>query len=361
MGGLENGVVNLINRLDWQRYDHVVCCITRSGRSAGRLRRDDVHIIELGKPQGNDWYLPLRLASLFRKLSPHIVHTRNWGTIDGIIGARIGRVPVVIHGEHGYSMAEVDGNNHKRTIVRWALSPFVDRFVTVSKSLQDWLQNTVGIDEHKITTICNGVDLARFDNVCSKQAVRAAYGFRQDEFLIGTVGRLDPIKNQACLLRVLRDLVPQYPYARLLIVGHGPCYEQLREQTQQLGLADRVVLMGERDDIPQLLQSLDVFVLPSLSEGIANTILEAMATGLPVIATRVGGNVELVLDRETGFLIPSRNDFALSEAIQVYLREPSLAYQHGTAGRQRVVQRFSLSKMVETYDSLYSGLDHQNV
>jgi glycosyltransferase involved in cell wall biosynthesis len=202
------------------------------------------------------------------------------------------------------------------------------------------------------------VDLAKFEGACGKRAVRAVYGFRQNEFLIGTVGRLDPIKNQVCLIRALHGLMPQYPHVKLLIVGNGPCYRQLEKLTEQLGLSQQVILLGEQDDVPQLLRSMDVFILPSIAEGISNTILEAMAIGLPVIATHVGGNVELVLNGETGFLVPSQNILALREAIQVYLREPTKARQHGNTGQQRVIQHFSLSKMVATYDSMYSALIH---
>jgi sugar transferase (PEP-CTERM/EpsH1 system associated) len=356
IGGLENGVVNLINCLDWQRYSHVVCCLTRAGRLVTRLKRQDVQIVELKKTEGHSWWLPIHLARLFKRIGSHIVHTRNWGTIDGIIGARLSRIPIVVHGEHGRTMVEVDGHNPKRTMVRRGLSPLVDRFITVSEELEQWLSNSVGVDRKKITRICNGVDLAEFLTGQRRDEARAKYHLGQDEFLIGTVGRLDPIKGHVSLMRAFAQLATKYPLAKLLVVGAGPCYQQLESLKKQLRLNDRIVLLGERDDVSTLLQSLDVYVLPSIFEGISNTILEAMASGLPVVATRVGGNGELIQDGVTGQLIPKQDVAALTEALALYLRQPSLALQHGAAGRRRVEEQFSLPTMVAAYDRLYSGL-----
>ncbi len=359
VGGLENGVVNLINHLDWDVYSHTVCCITRSGALVGRLRREDVSIIELEKAAGNDWWLPIRLARVLRALNPDIVHTRNWGTVDGILAGRLAGVPVVIHGEHGHTVLEVDGRNRKRRLGRRALSPFVDRFVTVSDSLRDWLHHAVGIAREKLTTIYNGVDLARFDRVDSPEAVRSKHGFTREDLLVGTVGRLDPIKDQESLIRAVGRLLGDHPHLKLVVIGDGPCYSTLQALIHQLDAADRVFLLGEREDVPEVLQALDVYVLPSISEGMSNTILEAMAVGLPVIATRVGGNPELVLDGSTGFLVPRQTPEALADALQTYMATPALRRQHGAAGRQRVQQAFSLQTMVRAYDATYTSLTRQ--
>lgn len=356
VGGLENGVVNLINHLDWEKYNHIICCVTKSGRLADRIKRKDVEIIEMGKTAGRDLSLPFRLAGLFRRVKPDLVHTRNWGTIDGIVGGWLSHVPFMVHGEHGRTMLEINGTNHRRKIIRQLLSPLVDYFITVSQELCGWLKNCIGIDEHKIITIYNGVDLNKFRAVPDKNIVRDQLGLQQGEFLIGTVGRLDPVKDHASLIHALANLIPKYPALKVLVVGNGPCDGQLRELTRMLGLSNHVIFLGERENVLPILQSIDIFVLPSISEGMSNTILEAMAVGLPVIATRVGGNPELVIDCGTGILIPSQDVSAMSGAIQFYLMQPSMIYQHGVAARRRVEQEFSLDKMVRAYDRFYTGL-----
>lgn len=355
-GGLENGVLNLINGLNWNRYQHVLCCITRSGRMAERLKRDDVEVIELNKKPGPDWFLPVRLARVFRKIKPHIVHTRNWGAIDGIVGARLSGSVYVVHSEHGVTMSEIDKSSRKRNTARRLLSTLVDRFITLSEDLQEWARRDLGIPSSKLQTICNGVDVAKFNADLSILDARHQCGFAGSEFIVGSVGRLDPIKNHAGLIRAYSQLAQSFPHARLLIVGSGPCGEELQHLVKALGLSDRVTLMGTRDDIPRLLRCMDVFALPSFSEGISNTVLEAMAAGLPVIATDVGGNGELVRNKETGMLIPNRNDQALKDAILLYLKNRDLILQHGNSGRDRVEKQYSLSKMLADYDELYTSL-----
>lgn len=356
VGGLENGVVNLINHLDWVKYHHTLCCLTHAGRLLKRVKRSDINVVEMGKKEGHDWSLLLRLARLLRKLRPHIVHTRNWGTMDAIPVARLSGVPVLVHGEHGRTMAEVNGENKRRTVIRKTLFPLVHRFVTVSKELNSWLQLSAGVAPRKIMTICNGVDLARFACPQSRLLARSKLGFSDEEFVIGTVGRLDRIKNHASLIQVFPDLIAEYPRLRLVIVGSGPCFSSLESLIKKLDLAGRVRLAGEKDDVLPLMQSFDVFVLPSLFEGISNTVLEAMACGLPVIATRVGGNVELVEEGVTGLLIPQQDEAALRSSLRTYLGQPSLARQHGSAGRRRVERSFSLERMVASYDEMYSDL-----
>jgi sugar transferase (PEP-CTERM/EpsH1 system associated) len=356
IGGLENGVANLINNLNADRYRHVIFCIKRAGRQMSRLTNADVTIVELAKRDGRDWRTCLRLAKEFKRLKPHVVHTRNWGAIEGIIGARLSGVRAVLHSEHGWTISEIEGRNYKRRIARRVLAPLVDQFVAVSENIKVWLTTALGIDEKKVTLIPNGVDLRKFSGVYRNSAQRATYGFTDDDFVIGSVGRLDPVKDHESLLRGFADLSVEFPNVKLLLVGQGSCYERLAYLGRVLGISDRLHLLGERDDIPELLECMDVFVLSSLSEGMSNTILEAMAIGVPVIATRAGGNVFLVQDGENGFLVSKQDPQGLCEAIRRYLKDPLMARRHGAAGRRRVEQEWSLAKMVLAYDRLYTTL-----
>jgi glycosyltransferase involved in cell wall biosynthesis len=213
----------------------------------------------------------------------------------------------------------------------------------------------VGRPAAKVTTIQNGVDLDRFSRA-SRSEARAALGVPDDTLVVGTVGRLDPVKDQSGLIRAFAGALPFHPGALLMIAGDGPCRAELAGVVRSLGLEQRVRLLGERKDVPNVLAGLDVFVLPSIAEGMSNTVLEAMASGLPVIATQVGGNPEMVEDGVSGLLVPARDPGALTAALRSYLSDPHLRSLHGKASRERVFRDFSLARMNGAYDHLYRHL-----
>ena len=310
-----------------------------------------VAVFPLGEAHRPDRWNAVRMARLFRKLRPDLVHTRNWTCIDAIVGARLAGVPVVIHGEHGREANDPEGRNPRRRQMRRILSPFVTEFVTVSRDLARWLVEQVRVPARKVRTIYNGVDTERFAPG-DRAAARQALGIPADWSVVGTVGRLDPVKDQAGLVRAFAR-TPKSGKSALVIAGHGPSRPELEAVVSELALGDRVRLLGEREDVPLLLRALDVFVLPSLGEGISNAILEAMATGLPVIATRVGGNVELVRDGVTGRLVEPRSPDALAAALGTYLGDLAMARGQGAAGRERAVAEFGLERMLAGYAALY--------
>lgn len=348
-GGLENIATRLVQHLD-ARYEQAVITPGPGGPIAQRLPAG-VTVVAMGEQHRPDRWTAFRMARLFRSLRPDIVHTRNWTCIDAILGARLARVPVVIHGEHGRDALDPEGQNRKRRRIRRMLAPFVTQFVTVSRDLARWLIEDVGVPARKVRTICNGVDTERFvsgDRDAARQTLRIPAG----STVVGTVGRLDPVKDQAGLIQAFAR-TPRDVSSLLVIAGDGPCRPQLHAVARAAGCQDRVRILGERGDIPMVLRALDVFVLPSLGEGISNAILEAMATSLPVIASRVGGNGELVQDGVSGRLVEARRPDILSEAIAGYLIDPRRAAAHGAAGRSRVEREFSLGRMLADYDGLY--------
>lgn len=348
VGGTENGVVNLITGLA-DRFRHTVVTLTPTATLAARLPAGtEVHT--LAKRPGVDLRTLGRLVVLLRRLRPDVVHSRNWATFGAVVAARLAGVRTVIHGEHGRDATDPDGLHPRR---RWRrrLAPLVTRFVTVSDDLRRWLVEDVGVPAAKVTRIYNGVDISRFSPGDSPWRPRPL-GLDPDEPVVGTVGRLDPVKDQAGLIHAFGRLAGDHPRPRLLVVGDGPCRRDLEFMAASL-VPGRVTFAGERDDVPALLRSMDVFVLPSLGEGISNTLLEAMATGLPAVATRVGGNPELVEDGVNGTLVPRRDPAALAAAIARYLDDAHLRAVHGKASRERAVERFSLDRMCTAYDALY--------
>ena len=351
VGGLENGVVGLINRMNRERFSHAICCIRRSGPSADRLDERSVPIFEMGKSDGKDFLLPWRLARLFRRVGVDIVHTRNWGAVDGILGARLASVPAIIHGEHGRDMIDPKGRLLRRNLFRRATAGWVTSFITVSEELRRWLTGVVGISPEKVQSIINGVDTERFHP--DGLRARGKHGFGPHQVVIGTVGRLDPVKDQQLLLRTFAELKARHRQLLLLVAGDGPCREGLERLARDLGLGEECRFLGLRTDVPEVYRLLDVFVLPSIAEGISNTILEAMASGLPVVASAVGGNGELVVSGETGTLVPAQDAETLTRAIERYIESPSLRAEHGAAGRRRAVEVFDLPRMVSQYEAAY--------
>jgi sugar transferase (PEP-CTERM/EpsH1 system associated) len=349
VGGLENGVVNLVNRAP-AGMRHTVVCMTVAGAFASRLR-PEVEVLALGKKTGHDPRTFVRLVSLLRRLRPSIVHSHNWATFDAVLAARLARVPAVIHGEHGRDMTDPEGRNRRRNWLRRASAPLVDRFVAVSEDLRHWLVDDIGLPRPKVVTIHNGVDTIRFAPADST-AARIALGLPPDELVVGTVGRLDPVKDHATLVRAFAA-VARRVRAFLVIVGDGPCRLELERLVAALGIARRVRLLGERADVPAVLDAVDLFVLPSFAEGLSNTLLEAMAMGIPVVVTRVGGNAELVEDGANGAHVPRHDPEALATAMATYLEDANLRSVHGKSSRQRAVEHFGLERMVAAYTALY--------
>jgi sugar transferase (PEP-CTERM/EpsH1 system associated) len=274
-------------------------------------------------------------------------------------------VPVRVHGEHGWDVFDPGGNNRKYQWLRRLHSPWVDRFVPLSRELESYLVDRVGIPRTKITRIYNGVDTTRFRPHSQAAPVLPASFAGEDRVVIGTVGRMHGVKDQtnlaAAFVRLCRQLPDLAGSLRLVMLGDGPLRADCLAQLHAAGLTDQVWLPGSRDDVPAVMQQLDVFVLPSLAEGVSNTILEAMATGLPVVATAVGGNAELVAHGETGVLVPPSAPATLAAALADYVRDGTRRRAHGMAARQRVERLFGLPEMMARYTELYDSVLRQKL
>lgn len=360
VGGLENGVVNLINRMPVDSYRHAIVALTDVTDFRKRIKRGDVEFISLHKPAGHLFSLYPRLFRLFRDLKPAIVHSRNLAALEVALPAWAAGVSVRIHGEHGRDVGDLDGSNRKYQWVRRAYSPFVSHYIALSRDLEGYLTERVGIPARKVSQIFNGVDASRFYPGDDSTAIAGCPFLRPEHWLVGTVGRMQSVKDQTLLARAFVRALELDPVLRsrlrLVMVGEGPLRAEAQNLLEQAGLAHLAWLPGERHDVPDILRGLDCFVLPSLAEGISNTILEAMASGLPVIATRVGGNPELVSAERTGKLVPAGDAETMARAIVAYATAPDEARAAGKAGRAEVEQRFSMESMEATYRGLYDRL-----
>ncbi len=357
-GGLENGVVNLINHMPREAYRHAVMALTEVTDFRKRIQRDDVEFIALNKPPGHGIWLYPQLYRLFRRLRPAIVHSRNLAALEVQVPAWAAGVPVRIHGEHGRDLNDLDGSSVRYQRVRRVYKPFVRHYVALSRDLAEYLNLKVLIPVDRISQIYNGVDTVRFAPVSGSAKSIPGYPFNPvQHWVVGTVGRMDAIKDQTMLARAFVLAVASAPdlksRLRLVIVGDGRLRVEVQAILEAAGISDLAWLPGERSDVPEILRAMNCFVLPSLSEGISNAILEAMASGLPVIATRVGGNADLVADGETGVIVPAADPLALAQCIVQLASSPELARSMGEAGRQRVKRHFSMEAMVAGYQSIY--------
>ena len=366
-GGLENGLVNIINRCPPDRYRHAIICLTQADNFADRIAAAGVDTVELRKQPGHDIFMYWRLWRELHRLRPAIVHTRNLAALEtqvlGLIMPGVKRV----HGEHGRDMNDLDGSNPKYLWLRRLLRHVIHRFITVSRDLERWLIDSVGIPAQQVEHIYNGVDQSRFAAHRVTAAERrwptgAPDAFLADEgcTVMGTVGRLATVKDQQLIIRALRLLVDRQAVEncllRCILVGDGPERANLQKLIADFGLERYVWLAGDRDDIPALLAAMDIFLLPSLGEGISNTILEAMATGLPVIASDIGGNPELVQEGVTGKLIPVGDALALADAIESLSTDTALRERMGRAAIQRVQRDFDWTRTVTAYLKVYDEL-----
>ncbi|MDZ7651165.1 MAG: glycosyltransferase [Burkholderiaceae bacterium] len=266
-----------------------------------------------------------------------------------------------MHGEHGWDSADPDGSNWKHRATRRAFRPTVQRWIALSSHIENYLRSSVGVPARRLTRICNGVDIERFQPLAGGRTAISGSPFDDHSFcLVGTVGRLQTVKDQTNLVRALAYAIGKSAGGRarlrLAIVGDGPQRAEVEAVIAATGMEPYVWLAGARDDIPSVVRGLDIFALPSLAEGISNTILEAMACGLPVVATRVGGNPDLVHDGQTGLLVPPADPRALGEALLALLHEPAARRRLGQTARTVCERSFSLERMVADYAAVYDQL-----
>jgi sugar transferase (PEP-CTERM/EpsH1 system associated) len=357
-GGMENGMVNLFNTLAPARFRHTVVALTDYSDFRRRITAQPVGFHALHRPPGNHPGWTAQLWKLLRQLRPDLVHTRNLAALEAQFVAAAAGIRATVHGEHGRDVFDLHGRNWKYNLLRRAARPFVSNYIAVSRDLETWLRLTIGVPPRKLHQIYNGVDGTTFHPRTGGRPDVLPSGFADASCVIfGSVGRMVEVKDYPTLVRAFIQLVQQHPdmaeRARLVIVGEGQARKTCLDQLHAAGLAHRAWLPGERHDIAAIMQALDVFVLPSKNEGISNTILEALASGLPVIATAVGGNVELVETAVNGMLVQPGDVADMAQALLGYLAQPAWMAEQGRQARQMAEQRYSIQAMADAYAAVY--------
>ncbi len=355
-GGMENGLVNLINKMPPDAYRHAIICLTEYTNFRKRIQRAHVPVYALHKQRGKDLSMYVRLWRTLRELSPDIVHTRNIGTLDSVIPAILAGVRCFIHGEHGIDISSVSGEKRRYAWYRRVHAPFIQRFVAVAPNLEILLRQQIGEHRKKIILLRNGVDTKQFYPSGGSREPLPVDGFASEsDFVIGSVGRLDPVKDPKNLIFAFLRLLDTMPAQKLklVFVGDGSLRPEIFTILRRRGVEKFVWLPGSRNDVSQILRGIDLFVLPSRAEGMSNSILEAMATSLPIVATAVGGNSQLVEHGVTGVLVPAEDPSELARQIQWYMINPDKRRLHGMKGREKAVREFSIDTTVGAYQRIY--------
>lgn len=349
-GGAEMVVSRLAGALDRSRFRSVVG-LFRSGWLKEQCERQgiDTHVLEIKGMFDFEWVL--KACRLVRREGVALIHAHEFtGNTYGALVARLVGIPFVatVHGKNYY------WEQNKRRLAYRAVS-CIATMVAVSEDLKRFITESVGVPAKRVKVIYNGQEVLPSIGLEEKRRLRAELDLEDNGQVVGVVGSLYPVKGHQYLLAAAPEVLKIYPRTIFLIVGTGELESSLKEEVHCRGLEKQVRFLGFREDVSALLSLMDVFVLPSLSEGLSVALLEAMAAGKPVVATNVGGNPELIVNNETGFLISSRDVHSLTAKLLLFLADKPYAIKLGENGRKRVQRHFSLQAMVNNYQDLYES------
>ena len=339
---------------------NVSAVLLNEGQLAGELRRLGMHVEVVDETQTSSLGIVVALVRFLKQHRIELVHTHRYkDTVLGLMAARIAGVPHAVRTMHGLR-EPMTGWAHlkfgvyealEKAALRWG----ADRIVPVSKHMAGILRDS-GYPAARMTPIHNGIDVGSVRATRRREDVRRELGVDPDTYLIGTVGRLSPVKGHASLLRAARLVLHKQPRARFLIVGDGPLSAELKAMAVDLRIAGACCFAGHRTDVHDLLAAMDVFVLPSLSEGIPMALLEAMALGTPVVASAVGGVPEVVSNRVNGLLVYSGDERALANACAALTSDRDLAGRLSANGRRTVGEAFSQARSGEALTRVYKDI-----
>jgi sugar transferase (PEP-CTERM/EpsH1 system associated) len=352
-GGAERLVVDLVNRAS-SRYHHRIFCLKEGGPLEAEITSPDVGVHVLGIAEGRQPHAPLLLARALRRERLDVVHSHNWGTfLDGAVGARLAGVRTRVHSVHGMYHEDTRRMAGRRVWIHRLVGPSYGVWTAVSEDLKRRYVAEAGVPAERIRVVPSGVDLERYRPRTDRAELRARWGAGEGDFLVACMGTLYWVKDHASLVQAAGALKDGGRPVRVVVVGDGPLRGEIQAEIDRRGLGPTFVLAGRVPDPAEVLGAADAFVLPSLIEGVSVALLEAMACGLPCVATRVGGTPEVIGDGVQGRLVPPRDPAALATAIGGLAADRAAARAMGEAARRRAEEWFGLERMVSTFEAVY--------
>ncbi len=351
-GGLQKLVVDISKNLDKSRYQVSVCVLREGGPLEEELLKEDIKIIKLPPANNGIDYLSFwKLFKIFREERPNIIHTHNTQPfVEGGIAAILAKTPVHVHTDHGRQFPD----KRRYMFAEWVFSHFANQMVAVSENLKKDISKYESISPDKIKVILNGIDGNKYKNKIDKNKKRQELNIdNRYNPILGFVGRLSSEKGLTYLIKAMKNLVKEFPNILLLIVGDGGLLEELTQEAKALGLENNIRFLGPRPDINEILGILDVFVLPSLREGLPLVLLEAAAASLPIIATEVGGNKQVVTDGINGFIVKPGDVISLYNAIKQLIIDEGMRKEFGCKSFDLFINNFTIDKMIKEYETIY--------
>ena len=358
-GGTEEGIRKLLSGLDGSAFEQIVCTVAPSVQTETKGAR----IVSVGNANGGRQFLVAKFKRVFERERPHIVHSRNWGTIEAVAASRLAGIRAVVHSEHGLESSTYRHQPLRRNAIRRLSFAWTDHVFTVSQALRSYYAQQLRMKAGRIGVVPNGVDAKYFrPQPDARLVAREKLGLSADTVVVGTVGRLDPIKDHRTLFMSVELLHAMSIPVQLVVIGDGPERKALEASIQVRGsLAGKVIFVGETADVSSHLNSFDIFVLPSLAEGMSNALLEAMSTGIACLATNVGGNPELIENRSSGLLFEPRDVKTLAERLKILALKPQYRRELGDNARRRIEKHYSLHQMMHNYTRMYTqALNHRH-
>lgn len=351
IGGLQQVVVNICRTIDREKFDISVLCLRAMGEFVPEVERLGIKIFFLPqKEKGTDYFSFYKVAKILQHEGIEVIHTHNTQPfVDGTLAAMLSGVKTIVHTDHARDFPD----KRRYMFAEWLMSHFAYKVVGVSEHTSDNLMKYEKISPRKIVTIENGIDGSKYDIVIDRQKKKEELGIQHNGPIIGLGVRLAAQKGITYLLQAMPQIITSFPEITLVIVGDGELKATLQNEARQLGIADHVLFTGTRLDIPELLKLFDIYVLPSLWEGMPMVILEAMAAGCPVIASDVGGVSKVIDNQQHGLLVESRNPQQLADAVASLLNDDMLRERLAQNGKTKFNENFSADFMTRKYEQLY--------
>ncbi len=361
MGGLERSIARLVNGMDRDRFAPVVICLSNETSAAGWIDDQSTPVLTLNKKSGNDFAIVRRLADTLCQRSIDLVHSHNWGTlIETTLARRMSRVPIHVHAERGTVGGSIVGKGFRQYMraqaMRWAMNR-ADAVISNAISVGERVEARCSYPANRIHVISNGMESLRLaDHDAARETVRSALGITSETVLIGSVGRLNSVKAFELAVEAI-SMLPKSPVAHLVLVGDGGELSFLQGRAATLSVLERVHFAGKQEDVGRWLAAMDIYINTSLSEGMSQSIVEAMSVGLPLVVTDVGDNGLLATGPPgCGIVVDSGSASQLANALQCLIANPAQRTKLGRSALASFHASYEFQRMIDDYQAFYDGL-----